>query len=322
LKKRLTVTIAICTHHRPDDLVKAMQSIEDQTQPPDEVIIVDNGCQDAIKALVNSIMPNARYVPESLPGLDFARNRAICETNSEILAFLDDDAIADPNWIFSIRNAFSNTNVSALTGLILPLELETKAQQLFEKNGGFGRGFEQRIVPKTPGNRAHHVFSALVNTFSIGSGCNMAFKASVLKKLNGFDVALDAGAYLPGGGDLDMFYRTMRNGYRIIYEPKAMVLHRHRRSMQTLKKQLSGHQRSVIAFLTKAIFLESLDGRAAVLAFLGWRLIKPILRIMKRSIGQDVLPAVLLIDMLKSSWLGLGSYYASRSRAQRLENAR
>jgi GT2 family glycosyltransferase len=299
-----------------------MRSIEDQTQPPEEVIIVDNGCQDTIKALVNSVMPSARYVAESFPGLDFARNRAICETNSEILAFLDDDAIADTDWIFSIRNAFRNNNVSALTGLILPLELKAKAQQLFEKNGGFGRGFEQRIVPKRSGNGAPDVFYALVNTLNIGSGCNMAFKASVLKKLNGFDVALDAGAFLPGGGDLDMFYRTMRNGYRIIYEPKAMVLHRHRRSMQTLKRQLSGHQRSVIAFLTKAIFLESSDGRAAVLAFLGWRLIKPIVRIMKRSIGRDVLPAVLLVDMLKSSWLGLGSYYASRSRVQRLKKAR
>jgi GT2 family glycosyltransferase len=316
------VTVAICTYHRPDDLIKAMRSIKDQTRLPEEVIIVDNGCQDDIKALVESVMPSARYVAESFPGLDFARNRAICETNSEILAFLDDDAIADPDWVFSIRNAFSNNNVSALTGLILPLELKTNAQQLFEKNGGFGRGFKKRIVPKTSGNGAFHVFPALVNTFNIGSGCNMAFKTSVLKKLNGFDVALDAGAFLPGGGDLDMFYRTMRNGYRIIYEPKAMVLHRHRRSMQTLKRQLSGHQRSVIAFLTKAIFLESSDGRAAVLAFLGWRLIKPIVRIMKRSIGRDVLPAVLLIDMLKSSWLGLGSYYASRSRTQRLIKAR
>jgi GT2 family glycosyltransferase len=319
LKNKLTVTVAICTYHRPDDLVKAMRSIENQTQPPEEVIIVDNGCQGATKAQVNSVMPNARYVAESLPGLDHARNRAIRETNSEILAFLDDDAIADPDWTFSIRNAFRKNKVSALTGLILPLELETKSQKLFEKNGGFGRGLEQRIVPRTSGNGAFHVFSALVNTFSIGSGCNMAFKASVLKQLNGFDVALDAGPFLPGGGDLDMFYRTIRNGCRIIYEPKAMVSHRHRRSMQTLKRQLSGHQRSVIAFLTKAIFLESSDGRAAVLAFLGWRLIKPIVRIMKRSIGRDVLPAVLLIDMLKSTWLGLGSYYASRIRMQRLE---
>lgn len=316
------MTVAICTYHRPDDLVKAMRSIENQTQPPEEVIIVDNGCQDTIKALVKSVMPNARYVAESLPGLDFARNRAICETNSQILAFLDDDAIADTDWIFSIRNAFKHNNVSALTGLILPLELKTKAQQLFEKNGGFGRGHKKRIVPKSSGNGVPHVFSALVNTFDIGSGCNMAFKASVLKKLNGFDAALDAGAFLPGGGDLDMFYRTMRHGYRIIYEPKAMVLHRHRRSMQTLKRQLSGHQRSVIAFLTKAIFVESSDGRAAVLAFLGWRLIKPIVRIIKRSIGRDVLPAAMLIDMLKSSWLGLGSYYASRSRVQRVKKAR
>lgn len=316
------MTVAICTFHRPDDLVKAMRSVENQTLAPEEVIIVDNGCQDNIKALVKSVMPSARYVAESLPGLDFARNRAICETNSEILAFLDDDAIADADWIFSIRNAFKNNNVSALTGLILPLELKTEAQQLFEKNGGFGRGYKERIVPKTSGNGAPDVFSALVNTFNIGSGCNMAFKASVLKKLNGFDAALDAGAFLPGGGDLDMFYRTMRRGYRIIYEPKAMVLHRHRRSMPTLKRQLSGHQRSVIAFLTKAIFLESSDGRAAVLAFLGWRLIKPILRIMKRAIGRDVLPAAILIDMLKSSWQGLGSYYTSKSRMQRLMRAR
>jgi GT2 family glycosyltransferase len=149
----------------------------------------------------------------------------------------------------------------------------------------------------------------------------MAFKTSLLKQLNGFDVALDAGAPLPGGGDLDMFYRVMRSGNKIVYAPNAVVKHRHRRSMRMLMNQLSGHQRSVIALLTKSLFKESPGARISVLIFLIWRLIKPFVRIFKRLLGKDVLPTKFLIDMIISSWAGLGSYYTSKRRTQQYRNA-
>jgi glycosyltransferase involved in cell wall biosynthesis len=319
--KSLTVTVAICTYHRPDDLGKAMLSVKNQRCQPQEIIIVDNGCQDSIRKLVKSTLPEARYVVEKSPGLNFARNRAIYEANSEILAFLDDDAIADENWIHSILLAFHHSPVVALTGLIKPLELNNLAQLLFEKNGGFGRGYKRRIVPPKNYASTLQVLSVLIETFRIGSGCNMAFRTSILKRMNGFDLALDAGRPLPGGGDLDMFYRVMRSGQHIIYEPKAMVKHRHRRSMQTLSGQLAGHQRAVTALLVKTFINESFSGRISVGIFLLWRLIKPVVRIIRKTIGKDVLPAKILFHMLLSSWCGLGSYYASRRRVRQYQNA-
>ncbi len=82
-----------------------------------------------------------RYVREALLGLDFARNRALHECTNDIVAFLDDDAVADRNWCRTIVRVFSeNRQVSVCTGRVLALSLETEAQRLFEANGGFSRG--------------------------------------------------------------------------------------------------------------------------------------------------------------------------------------
>lgn len=313
----ITVAVAICTFHRPDDLQKAMISLKNQTQPPNEIIIVDNGCQKSIKNLVNSTLPDARYIEEKSPGLDFARNRAIMETKSQILAFLDDDCVADRYWVQYITETLISSEFVAMTGLILPLELITPAQNLFEKNGGFQRGVKQRIVPKQNIDALFYNFFIRVETLNIGSGCNMAFKTSILREQNGFDVALDTGNTLPGGGDLDMFYRVMQKGHKIVYQPRAVIRHRHRQSMKALLHQLTGHQRSVIAFLIKTFFKELPGRRLPVGLFLLWRLIKPIIRIVRRFVGKDVLPMSFLVKMLLSTFSGISSYYISVQRTQK-----
>ena len=128
-----TLTVAICTRNRPEELLAALQSLERQEYPADEVLVVDNGCQREVRDLVDSMFPQARYIAERLPGLDFARNRALAEATGEVIAFLDDDAEVDPFWVRSILECFATfPEAGAVTGLILPAELETPAQQLFE----------------------------------------------------------------------------------------------------------------------------------------------------------------------------------------------
>ena len=85
----------------------------------------------------------ARYVREARPGLDWARNRAIAEAAGEMIAFTDDDVEVDPGWIRALVAAFAarSRRVAAVTGLVVPAELDTEAQVLFERYRGFGRGF-------------------------------------------------------------------------------------------------------------------------------------------------------------------------------------
>ena len=86
---------------------------------------------DATESVVRAF-PRWRYVCEPQPGLDRARNRAIAESRGEIVAFTDDDVEVDPGWVRAAAIHFANPEVMAVTGLVEPAELETRAQERFE----------------------------------------------------------------------------------------------------------------------------------------------------------------------------------------------
>jgi hypothetical protein len=88
-QKLPTVTVAICTMNRLDLLVGALSSLASQKYPPFEILAIDNGCQDEVRKRVEQILPQARYIMEPRPGLNFARNRALSAATGDIIAFLD-----------------------------------------------------------------------------------------------------------------------------------------------------------------------------------------------------------------------------------------
>jgi ABC-type polysaccharide/polyol phosphate export permease/GT2 family glycosyltransferase len=313
-----SVTVAICTRNRTESLANALRSVKRQKHPPFEVVVIDNGSQAEIRALIQEILPEALYFVERRPGLDFARNHAISVARGDIIAFLDDDALADPYWVLSIAESFTAVpEAGAVTGLILPLELETHAQELFEANGGFGRGFTRRVLPDDSKKKFGFKLPIIAEAIGVGSGCNMAIGTGVLKEINGFDDALDTGPPLPGGGDLDIFYRVLRSGYKLIYEPRAIVHHQHREAKSELHSQLCGHYRSLSAFLVKTILNEKSWKKSGVVLFTVWRLLKVGIRPLKRLFGRDVLPFKLLLSMMASFLIGFGSYHLSQIRNQK-----
>jgi ABC-type polysaccharide/polyol phosphate export permease/GT2 family glycosyltransferase len=313
-----SVTVAICTRNRPESLANTLRSLERQKHPPSEVIVVDNGDQAEIRTLIQEIFPEAQYFIERRPGLDFARNHALSVARGDVIAFLDDDALADPFWVLSIAESFTAfPEAGAVTGLIIPLELETHAQELFEANGGFGRGFSRRVLPDDSKKKFGFKLPIIAEVIGVGSGCNMAFRTNVLKEINGFDEALDIGPPLPGGGDLDIFYRVLRSGCKLIYEPRAIVHHQHREEISELYNQLTGHYRSLSAFLFKTLVNEQGWKKSGVVLFAGWRLLKVGIRSIQRLFGRDVLPFKLLLSIFGSFLAGFGSYHLSQMRNQK-----
>ena len=151
-----------------------------------------------------------------------------------MIAFIDDDVTIDRYWLSGLRRAIARyPDAAAFTGLVLPSELETESQILFERAGGFEKSFETiRYGQTLPGNPFYPCVGG-----KLGTGCNMAFLRKVALDLGGFDEALDTGPPLPGGGDSDMLYRIIRAGYPLIYEPRFMVFHRHRRGYDQLRRQ-------------------------------------------------------------------------------------
>ena len=260
---RRSLTIAICTHARTEKLARLLESLRSLkgTWLPNqlEIVVVDNAppdsrTRDHVHRILAENKPpvgaSLRYICEPRIGLDFARNRALCEARGEWIAFLDDDVVVEPHWITGLDEAWlENPDAVAVTGLVLPLVLETESQILFERYGGFRRGCDKIRFhgPTRPGNPLYPCGAGI-----FGAGANMAFEVDTLRSLGGFDNALDTGATLPGGGDLDIFYRVIRAGYPLVYEPSMTVRHEHRRDLSGLTAQYESWGKGFMAFIGKS----------------------------------------------------------------------
>jgi GT2 family glycosyltransferase len=315
------LTVAVCTHDRPQQLARALASLMDQSPRPAEVVVIDNApSDDATRRMVEERFPSVRYLREPIPGLDFARNLALATATQDVVAFLDDDAVAAPGWIEAMTRTFeSDPRVGVGTGRVEALKLETPGERLFEANGGFSRG-TQRIELPADGNRPLHGRPAplIAWAISVGSGCNYGVRRTAALALGGFDEALDLGAALPGGGDHDLLWRMLQAGWTVVYEPSALAWHEHRDRADAVHSQIVGHQRAVVAFLGKHLVRASNGDRAPLAGYLAWRLVKPGVRLVRRALGRDPLPAPLLLRMWWNCWAGLVAY----PRAKKLARAR
>jgi GT2 family glycosyltransferase len=232
-----------------------------QTYKQFRVLVVDNAPSDnSTERMLRAEFQSVDYVCEPEPGLDNARNRAIYEAHSEILAFIDDDALADTNWVQALVNAFETPDVMCVTGLVAPARLDTGAQELFERFGytkGFARlRFNLQVPPPITyfPYRGYH-----------GTGCNSAFRCSVFETIGLFDPRLDMGTPVPGGGDLDMFTRIILAGHTLVYDPTLVIFHDHIDDMSVLGRKLGQYNQSFIAYLTKHALIARGPARALVL---------------------------------------------------------
>jgi GT2 family glycosyltransferase len=316
------LTIAVCTRDRADLLAECLDSVLAlrSSERDFEVLVVDNDPpDDATERLVASL-PGVRYVREPLPGLDFARNLALAEANGELVAFLDDDVIVDGGWLAGLEEAIAeNPDAAAVTGLVLPAELATRAQVLFERRGGFGRGFQKlRYAGQTlPGNPLYPTGAGI-----FGAGCNMVLRREVVQALGGFDEALDTGPPLPGGGDLDIFYRVVRAGHPLVYEPRMLVFHRHRREFEALRRQYWSWGEGFMAFVAKT-YRSDPPQRPKLRRLVRWWFADQ-LGNLKRSVRRQApLTPGLALAELAGGIVGLtGTYARSRRRIERLRRAR
>ncbi|MFC1883061.1 glycosyltransferase, partial [Thermodesulfobacteriota bacterium] len=235
------VTVAVCTRDRTEALAVCLESLKKLDYPNLDLLLVDNTPQtDKTEKLLKEHYRLMRYICELRPGLNWARNRAISEARGEIIAFTDDDVVVDRHWVRALARIFKeNQTVMAVTGLVIPQELETKAQLLFEINGGFGRGFKRKWYH--PGSDRERGKPLHIGAGIFGTGANMAYRRSLFEQIGAFDPALDVGTVTNGGGDLEMFYRVLQEGYPLVYEPGAIVRHRHRRDYAGLKTQLTNN---------------------------------------------------------------------------------
>jgi GT2 family glycosyltransferase/hydroxymethylpyrimidine pyrophosphatase-like HAD family hydrolase len=248
-------TIIVATRDRTNQLRACLDSLLLLDYPSFEIVVVDNDPSTADTADMIRCQYSkgpVRHVTERHRGLAAAHNRGMEAASGEILAFTDDDVIVDRLWLATIAEAFATVDrVGAVTGLIYPLRLETAAQVLLERHGGFGKGFGLRVFDLDVNRPDEKLFPLTAG--QMGSGANMAFDARVLRRLGGFDPALGAGTTAMGGDDLGALLEVILAGYRIVYQPAALVRHDHRPDVGSLKRQAHGYGVGLGAYLTSAM---------------------------------------------------------------------
>jgi glycosyltransferase involved in cell wall biosynthesis len=312
-----SLTVAICTKDRPQNVARCLDSLLPLQQGDSnfEILVVDNAPSDGQTEELVASRPTVRYVREPKPGLNFARNRALAAATGELLAFLDDDVVVDGGWLAGLQEAWAeNPDAGAFTGLVLPYELETEAQILFELGGGFRRGFEKiRYGQSLPGNPLHPCGAGI-----FGAGCNMTFRRQILLQLGGFDDALDTGAPLPGGGDLDIFYRVVRAGFPLVYEPQYLVFHQHRREVEKLRHQYWTWGLGFMAFVIKSYGSDP-PQRSQLRRLIFWWLKYQVRQVKARLRGRHPLPLPMLLSEFWGGIVGLfGEYPRSLKRVEQI----
>ena len=248
-------TVVICTRERADALAACLESLTRQDHPDFEVWVVDNApvtsaTKDVVAAFTGRL--DVHYTVEPRPGLSRARNHALRQPLAgEVVAWIDDDEVADPLWLSELTRAMAERpDADAVSGLVVPAELATRAQVWFEQFGGHskGRGF----TPADFGRGSDDRQSPLYPLPPFGVGANMAFRTASLRRV-GFDDALGAGTLTHGAEDTLVFTELLRAGGATLYRPSAVTRHFHRSDLAGLRKQMEGYGTGLTAFYTALV---------------------------------------------------------------------
>jgi glycosyltransferase involved in cell wall biosynthesis len=276
------ISVVVCTRDRPLSLGRCLEALAQLDYPTYEVVVVDNCSRDATVAQV--VERNGfRYAREDTPGLDWTRNRGIKEAKYDIIAFIDDDALAAPGWLRGVAQGFEDPEIMAVTGMVLPAEVETRAQNDFERYGGMSKGFTGKTIRHDELSNRELFWAS-----NWGVGANMAFRRNLFEAIGDFDVALDVGTPTNGAGDIEFFFRTVAAGYALRYEPAAMIRHVHRRDDASLQRQVYNNGRGFAAYLL-TVARNRPQRRTAVLRFAlrrwvwGWLLRRLISSLIQRD---------------------------------------
>lgn len=215
MKKR-KITIAIPYYQSQDNLDNLLLALANQKilnfefKLDIEVIIVNDEFKNILLwPAFKKYGLNLKIINQEHSGVAAARNRALEIAKGDIIFFLDQDCIPMSNWLENIFKRFiDDPQIDAIGGQIQPLSKVGLVNEYFN----FINTLKQPIVDK--------LTKKIVTIITANSG----FRVVALRQIGGFDQKV-FDVFSHGGEDVDLTYRLIKNGYRIDYEPAAIVLH-------------------------------------------------------------------------------------------------
>jgi len=243
------ISVIVPTRNREERRHTWLDSLSRQDYPRFEVVVVDNApASDAVRTFVDAAQGSEialRYVSEPRPGTSWAANAGIAASAGEIITFCPDDGEPDRHWLAGLATGFARgDDIGCVTGMVLPARLDTPAQELYEQFGGFrkGRGFSPAIFSR------HGPQSPVYPVPPFGTGACVAYRREALERIGGFDVALGPGTPARAAEDLLAMSMVLLAGYRLAYEPAALMRHEHRRDLEGLRLQMEGYGVGLTAY--------------------------------------------------------------------------
>jgi glucosyl-dolichyl phosphate glucuronosyltransferase len=218
----MNFTIAIATHNRADDLrltLHGLTQLPADGGPDHEILVVGNRCTDHTREVIKEASAGKlggrlRYVEESCPGLSAARNRAVAESESEIVAFLDDDVDVDRDWLRALADAYRSNDYAAIGGRAHLVYPGSKPRWI----SGSIEGLLSRV---DYGDQRQVVEPDWLY------GVNLSIRREWLERVGPFRTDLGrVGRRLTGGEETELLGRIVSAGGRLLYEPRAAVGHR------------------------------------------------------------------------------------------------
>jgi len=216
---------------RLDYLKDTVISVQNQEFPDDEyeIIVIDNSPDANISSIVDCANQNnnrcIQYIREKKMGLIHARHCGARQAKGDLLIYVDDDIIASPTWLKAIVKPFENPDVGCVGGKVLPQWEAERPSWLSQFNSGYLSLLD--LGDKTIELKKTNIW-----------GCNMAVRKNLLFALGGFhpDGIGDRNQiWFRGNGECGLEKKIYNIGFKLIYEPKAMLYHRISASRLTLK---------------------------------------------------------------------------------------
>jgi glycosyltransferase involved in cell wall biosynthesis len=214
------IAAIICTHNRDRYLGAAIDSLLAQDYQDCEILVIDNASDDRTVKVVEERLgdPRLRYIYEPTLGLSVARNRGATETTAPILAYLDDDAVASPQWLSVFVKAYRENEKLAIAGgkvnLILPEGRTMPAWLSQNLSGALGYyDLGEEIVYITQAGLTPR-------------GLNYSMRRSFLEDIGGFDPNLGrVGKNLLSNEELYATELALQKGWQVAYLPEALARH-------------------------------------------------------------------------------------------------
>lgn len=216
-EKQPFISVLVCSRNGGATIRDTMEGLQKIDYPNFEVIVVNDGSTDNLQSIVMEYPVRLINTPNR--GLSSARNTAMINAEGEIVAYIDDDAYPDPQWLRYLAHAYQTTSHAGIGGPNIAPDND---------------GPIATCVAHSPGGPVHVLVTDEIAEHI--PGCNMSFRRDVLLEVGGFDPV-----YRTAGDDVDICWRIQLTGRTIGFHPSAFVWHHRRNSIKAYWKQQKGY---------------------------------------------------------------------------------